>query len=443
MTLLIGYANGMGSSLFGVGWRILVGIQPTDLFALRVGLTPPWKIVKVEFANDGVHIHVDFERGAKFDGLPVRDTAERVWRHLNIFRFLNYVHASVPRVAGPDGKVRAAWVPWAQPGSGFTLEFEAFAPELEGDCDRSGRCQEVELVVPFELASTMPVAGAARILEVGDTRLWRVVSNWVDRRRAELDLGQLRRVGVDETASRRGHDYVTVVVDLDARRVLYACEGRGSSALGQFKAFLIAKGLDSDAMEEFACDVSPAFLKGIKEAFPEAGATLDRYHLSALLSRAVDQTRKAETRKATPFKRTHWLWLKNTAKLSSSDRDKLQDLLKRDAFPLTDRASGLRLAFQEILKAPKHRAEGAPYRWIGIALASVIDAVVPVAVTFFNSADKALHRFETRLSNGLLDCLHSVLQASRNQARGYRNPHNLIAVSYLLHGKIDPATYTK
>ena len=397
-------------------------MQPTELFAVGLGLTPPWKIVDIEFIDGEVHIHVDFERGSKFGGLEVHDTAERKWRHLNFFRYPCYVHARVPRLIGADGKVTTFQVPWASPGSGFTMDFEAFA---------------------IELVTHMPVAPAARLLKLRDTRLWRVIHGYVGRSRGSLNIGQPLRVGVDETAARRGHDYITVFVDLDARRVLFACEGRSGSALFEFRAFLASKGADPDMVEAFTCDMSPAFLSGITKAFPKASVTLDRYHLVALLSRAVDDTRKAESKSRPKLKRTRWLWLKNPVNLSEKEKFSLKGLLDENAFPLTGKAYGLKLAFQEIFRVPKYEAKSAFYEWIGMALACQIKAVVGVAVTFFNAADKILRWFETGISNGFLEGLHSVLQATKNKARGYSNPDNLIAMSYLLHGKLKPATHTK
>lgn len=151
--------------------------------------------------------------------------------------------------------------------------------------------------------------------------------------------------------------------------------------------------------------MGPAFLGGIAQAFPQASVTLDRYHLVALLTRAVDVTRKAETKKATKFKRTRWLWLKNPTNLSEKEKLSLQELLEENAFPLTGKAYGLRLAFQELFKVPRCQAQTAFYEWIGMALASEIHAVVEVAVTFFNAADKILRWFETRISNGFLEGL--------------------------------------
>lgn len=105
-------------------------MQPSELFALGFGLTPPWKIVDIEFIDGEVHIKVDFERGSKFDGLDVHNTTERKWRHLNFLKYPCYVHARVPRVKVEDGKVTTVQVPWANSGSGFMIDFAAFAIEL-------------------------------------------------------------------------------------------------------------------------------------------------------------------------------------------------------------------------------------------------------------------------------------------------------------------------
>jgi hypothetical protein len=84
--------------------------------------------------------------------------------------------------------------------------------------------------------------------------------------------------------------------------------------------------------------MGPAFLSGIALAFPKASVTLDRYHLVALLSTAVDDTRKAESKKAARFKKTRWLWLKNPCNLSEKEKLSLKELLDQHAFPLTGRA---------------------------------------------------------------------------------------------------------
>ena len=397
-------------------------MQASELFALGLGLTSPWKIVDIEFIEGEVHIKIDFERGSRFEGCEVHDTSERKWRHLNFFKYPCYVHARLPRVKDKDGSVRTVEVPWAHPGSGFTMDFEAFA---------------------LEMVSQMPVAPASRILGLRDTRLWRLLHGYVKRSLNQLDIGQPTRIGVDETAARRGHDYITVFVDLGAKRVLFACKGKSSDTLGEFKDFLVSKGANPELIESFSCDMSPAFLAGIDSFFPKANVTLDRFHLVALLSRAVDETRKAESKQFKHLKRTRWIWLKNPDNLTTKEQALYKRLLDEQAFPITGKAYGLRLAFQELFHLPRQMARDGLGQWIVTALDSQIEAIIKVAITFFNAADNILRWFETRISNGLLEGLHSVLQATKSKARGYRNPHNLITMSYLLHGKLNHSTHTK
>jgi len=85
-------------------------------------------------------------------------------------------------------------LPWARPGSGFTLLFEALV---------------------MALAKQMPIAALAAVVGEHDTRVWRIVHHYVDRARARQDLSPIRRLGVDETSFRRGQDYVTVFADID------------------------------------------------------------------------------------------------------------------------------------------------------------------------------------------------------------------------------------
>ena len=384
-------------------------------------MTPPWKITDLEFIEGEVHIHVDFERGARFGGCEVHDTSDRKWRHLNFFKYACWIHARVPRVKGPGGKVDTVEVPWARPGSGFTMDFEALA---------------------IELFSRMPVSSAAQVLGVTDTRLWRLLRGYVSKCREETTYTQPVRVGVDETSARKGHDYVTVFVDLDAKRVLFACQGKDGSALDKFKSFLLERGLAPEKVESFASDMGPAFISGIQRVFPGATITLDRYHLVALVSRAVDVTRRAETNGQKGRKRTRWLWLKNPSNLNKGERERLKTLLDESVFPLTGKAYGLKLAFQDLFLLSQAESSLAFYEWVAMALCSGVAAMASTAFTLYKHATMILEWFKTRISTGLLEGLHSVLQAAKAKARGYRNPDNLIAMSYLLHGKLKPATHT-
>ncbi|MGH9426098.1 MAG: ISL3 family transposase, partial [Terriglobia bacterium] len=367
------------------------------MFARGLGISCPWKIVNFEFVDGEVHIHVDFERGARFDGHSVHDTCDRVWRHLNFFKYACYIHARVPRVRGEDGKVRTVPVPWGRVGSGFTLDFEALA---------------------VRLMTQMPVKAVARELGVADTRLWRVLNSFICRSRVGLDLSKLCRVGVDETAARRGHNYITVFADLDERRTIFACEGRSSVALAQFRRFLEGHQVPNEQIREFTCDMSPAYLSGIEQAFPNARITLDKYHLVAMINRAVDFTRRDETATFRNLRKTRYLWLRNPESLSAAQKLQLRAFMLDYGFSMTANAYALRLQFQDIFHANQRVATKLFDAWLDNALESENQHIARVAESFFRLREQILNWFQTRISNGILEGFHSVIQATKNKARG-------------------------
>src|SRR5215213_10268778 len=185
-------------------------MESKDLFALALGLPKPWFLSSNERNTEKhlLEIGIDFERGGTFEcsecgtaGCKAYDSEERRWRHLNFFQFETILSARVPRTDCKRCGKRLVNVPWAREGSGFTLLFEALV---------------------MTMAPHMPVAAMARIVGEHDTRLWRVIHHYVDQGLAERDDSAVRRVGMDETSSRRGHDYISLFVDVDVPRVLFA-----------------------------------------------------------------------------------------------------------------------------------------------------------------------------------------------------------------------------
>jgi len=161
-----------------------------------LGLTAPWKVTEDRFSVEEkrLDITIDFEPGSTFScpdcgarGAKAYDTQERTWRHLNFFQHETYLHARVPRVECPQGcGIKTVELPWTRSRSGFTALFEALI---------------------MVMAREMPVAAIAAIVGEHDTRIWRVLHYHVEEARTEADFSEVRRVGMDETASRRGHIY--------------------------------------------------------------------------------------------------------------------------------------------------------------------------------------------------------------------------------------------
>ncbi len=183
--------------------------------------------------------------------------------------------------------------------------------------------------------------------------------------------------------------------------------------------------------------MSPAFLSGIAEHFPKAEVVLDKFHLVKMLSEAVDETRRSESKQQRQGKGLRFLWLKNPNKLKEEQRQLLDELKVSPAFAQTAEAYRLRLAFQELFLQPKKHAADYLAAWLDAAYDSGVRAIEDVAETFFKMRDKILSWFDNRVSNGILEGLNSVLQSAKNRARGYANPNHMILMSYLLHGKLN------
>jgi len=386
-----------------------------ELFAMGLGLSAPWIVTSSSVTDGELHIKVDFQRGARFDGRAVHDSVDRSWRHLNFWQYPTYIHARVPRVVGEDGKVSQVEVPWARPGSGFTALFEALA---------------------ITMCRYMPVSRVAKELGMDDMSLWRLLDRAVKDARQSSEFSKVQRVGVDETACRRGRHYITQFVDLDRAKVLYVCQGKGAETLKHFKADLELHSGKAENIRTFSSDMSPAFLSGISEHFPKAEVVLDKFHLIKMLSEAVDETRRSESAQQRQGKGTRFLWLKNPNKLKEGQRQLLDELKARPAFAQTAEAYRLRLAFQELFLQPKKDAEHYLATWLDAAYDCGVRAIENVAETFFKMRDKILSWFDNRVSNGILEGLNSVLQSAKNRARGYANPNHMILMAYLLHGKL-------
>jgi transposase len=400
-------------------------MRDIDLFQQALGLVAPWYVERAEFdaTKRRLDLYLNFERGGTFrcpecgqGDCKAHDTTEKTWRHLNFFEHEAHLHARTPRVACARCGVKAVEVPWARSGSGFTLMFEA---------------------IVLMLVKEMPVAAAARLLGENDMRLWRIIHHYVDTAPAQVDLSEVRHVGVDETASKRGHNYISLFVDLEGPRVLFATEGRDAGTVAAFRADLEARGGKAEQIEEFCLDMSPAYLKGIAESFPQARITFDKFHVMKLLNDAVDQVRREEQRQRPELKGSRYVWVKNPENLTQTQLALLDGLDVPKLNLKTARAYQMRLTFQELWSMRDEIAEAFLKRWYFWATHSRLEPMIQVARTVRRHWDGVLNWFCTRISNGILEGINSLLQAARAKARGYRTERNFIAMAYLIAGKLN------
>lgn len=399
-----------------------------DVFALGLGLSAPWKLagqsLDTEKRPHELHLEVVAERGALFAcpecgrGCKAHDFASFTWQHLNFFQHHCFITARVPRVDCPEHGVKRVLVPWTRPGSRFTLLFEQAA---------------------LILVREMPVLAAARFIGISDKRLWRIVEHYVRRAVAGLDLRGVRAVGLDETASKRGHNYVTVFIDMDRRTkpVIFVTPGKGKACVAAFRAFLLDRGGEPTTVAEVVCDMSPAFLAALAQGFPNAAVTVDWFHVVQLFTTAVDQVRKAEARERKLPKAARWAVLKAAERGLTEDQRSALAELETGGF-----ATAAAYRAKEMLRWIRQAAGAQAARWritrfinhIGLTLdpGPLLDPVRRALRTFASHIERIVQRWASSHSNARLEALNGLFQAARARARGYRNTATFVTIIYLL-----------
>lgn len=387
----------------------------------------PWYIDKCEFDIElkQLDVYLKFREGAGFTCVncgatvqPVYDIADydHTWRHMNFAEYPIYFHAAHPRTGCKScNRILRIEVPWAiKNRAAFTTLFDAWI---------------------MTMAKDMPMNAISRIAGEHDTRLWRILHYYVENAIAAQDLSHVTKIGTDETSSKRGHNYVTLFMDAEKKYVICATKGKDSSTLQICKEHLEAHGGDAEKVEEFCMDMSPAFIKGVGDYFPKAAITFDKFHVIKSVNEAVDEVRRSEQKSCVNLKHTRYLWLKNEKSLSKEQKDQLDKL--KDCELETAKAYRMKICLQEIFQYHASIGPMVLKDWVSWGLRCRLEPMVEVAKMLQKHFEGVVHWFSSKLNNGLLEGVNSLIQAAKRKARGYRSEKNLIAMIYLIGGKLN------
>jgi transposase len=414
-------------------------MDQNNLFQVALGLGTPWKVVRSGLEEGGeetkiLYVDIDFENGAEFPcpccGKPcsVYDSEVKRWRHMNFWQHATYLSARVPRVECLEDKVRQVEVPWARPESGFTLLFEAFI---------------------MAMVREMPVSAVAALVGEHDTRLWRIVRHYVGRAHAAQDWGGIQAVAIDETATRKGQRYATVVVEIDLKaeseaRLLFMTADRTAASVGEFAAAMPAHGANPQQVLMTAIDMSAAYQKGVAEYLPLSRVVFDRFHVMKLAGEATDDVRKELRAQGEDMKGAMWALRGNWENLKQEQRELRLQLCARHQ--KLARAVALRESLQETwqwsgaISAELH-LEG----WCSWASRSRLAPFQKLARTIKTHWDGILAFFPHRITSAAIEAINGIIQTARRRARGFRNFQNLQAISYWMAGRLDlniPSPFT-
>jgi len=373
--------------------------------------------VYIDFKRGSVFNYTDKETSQVYQNLKAYDVKNKVWRHLNFFEHECYLHARVPRVKLPNNKVKLIKTPWEGLSNGFTLLFEA---------------------ILLQLCQAMPVNKVAKIVGVSDDKLWAMLDKYINKTRECEDFKDIEAIGMDETSRAKGHEYITLFVDLKQKRTIFVTEGKDNLTVARFAYdFQRHNGKVKD-IKEVSCDMSPAFIKGIKEYIPKANITFDKFHILKIINEAVDSVRKQEANTNKILKGTKYIWLKNPNNLTAKQKEKLDKLTMSNMNIKTIRAYNIKQLFQDIYKA-NTKEEFITYlnKWYYWATHSRLEPIIQAAKTIKRHWNGIIRWFESKINNGILEGLNSVIQAAKSKARGYKTLKNYKIIVYLLTGKLN------
>jgi transposase len=347
----------------------------------------------------------------------------RRWRALDLGTLKAFVEADVPRVRCPEHGVVVVAVPWARHGARHTRGFDDTAAWLAVHTSKQA---------------------VSQLLRVAWETVGRVVTRVTADAEAACDrFDGLRRVGIDEISYKRGHKYLTVVVDHDAGRLVWAAPGRDAATLSRFFDALgpercaKVRLVSADAAEWIALTVAARC--------PQAVLCADPFHVVKWATDALDEVRRevwntarkgGEVALAGELKGARWALWKNPEDLTRRQRGKLAWIARVNG--RLYRAYLLKEQLRLVFKLKGVRATVLLEAWLGWARRCRIPAFVKLAKTITAHRSSIQAALTEGLSNGLVESTNTKTRLLTRVAFGFRSPNALIALAMLSVGGLCP-----
>jgi transposase len=343
--------------------------------------------------------------GPGYDHLPIRE-----FEFVPLWGVAVTLLYALRRIDCPRCGIRVERVPWCDPGSKspMTTAFKLFLSRW------------AKLLSWRQTAISFGVSWDSVYRAVADMVAWGL---------AHRDLSGIGAIGVDEVAYAKRHKYLTLVYQLDSgtRRLLHVSRGRSLRSLLEFFRMLKKAKVDYTRTIQFVCsDMWRAYLTVIAKKLPAALHILDRYHIVANLSKALDQVRADEARGLKKqgwdiLKRSRWLLLRRRKRLSGRQRFKLRQILKWDlrtvrAYLLVE---GLQAMWE--YRSPQHAGMFLD-AWTRQAMRSRLEPIKKVARSLRQHRELILNWFRAKkqYNAGIVEGLNLQVKLRFRKAFGFR-----------------------
>jgi transposase len=402
-------------------WRRVLGVDRATV------------IEEIDFdeESDTVVIHVRPRRSTKRrcgrcgTRAPGYDHGEgrRNWRALDLATLRCFLQADAPRVNCPEHGPTVAQVPWARHGTGHTKDFD----------------DQVAWLVTHTAKSTV-----CELMRVARRTVGSIIDRVVaDGRAAHDPFDGLTRIGLDEISYKKGHRYLTICVDHDTGRLVWAAVGRDKKTLRSFFDLLgeercqLIHLVSADAAEWIA-DV-------VNERCQNATVCTDGFHVVAWATEALDEVRREvwnEARKggmtthARALKGCRYALWRNPQDLTPRQEHKLAWVAKVNtklyrAYLMKEQ---LRIAIGTKGVLALTMLDG----WLSWASRCRIPAFVELGRKIRRNIKGIEAAMLHNLSNALIESTNTKLRVLHRMAFGFKQPEHLIALALLDRGGYCP-----
>ncbi|MBS2554744.1 ISL3 family transposase, partial [Catenulispora sp. NL8] len=352
-----------------------------------------------------------------------RGSGRRRWRHLDAGRLMVWIEAASPRVSCRHCGVVTCHIPWARAGAGHTLDFDHQVAWLATHTSKTAT------------AALMRIAW--RTVGAIVTRVWADIDACTDR------FANVRRIGIDEISYKKGHRYLTIVVDHDSGRLLWAAVGQDAETVDEFFDTL---GPERCAqITHVSADAARFIAKSVRAHCPRAIRCADAFHVVAWATKALDTVRRDAwnsaagrardtartgrnaTGQAKALKTARWALWKNPEDLTIGQRHKLTWIAKTD--PRLWRAYLLKEGLRHVFKIKGAAGKTALDRWYSWATRCRIPAFVELARKIKKNREPIDNALDHNLSNALIESMNTKIRQITRTAYGFTNPEALIALA--------------
>ncbi len=411
-------------------------MKDTELYTQILGISSPWYVASIEMKmeEESIFVHLAYDPlvtqwSCPECGSPCKtyDTRERrTWRHLDSCQLKTFITASSPRVSCKDHGVLTVRVPWSEPNSRFTIQFEQMAILM--------------------LRSTQVQSKAATLLRLSAGQVHDIMHRAVSRGLSRRDAGEgITHLSLDEKSFRKGHRYVSVLGDPNGKRVLDIIEKR---TLEVAEKLLVESLTPSQRLKvkSVSMDMWPAYMQAVNTKLPSADIVHDRFHVIKYLNLAVDDTRRSESRRLAKsedgtLKRSKYLWLRAPERMTEKQCKAFERLRNLDLD--TAKAWAFKESFRRFFQcATVIEAQTFFYDWYEAALLLKNAHLSKVAQMLNRHIEGLLAYVRHKVTNASAEGLNSLIQQIKSNAKGFRRFDNFrVAVLFFL-GKLDLSPQT-